>query len=296
MYRSTFSNCVKSTPDNNLETISLGDLNGNYLRLAKDKCGSIYFKRFMKGLKSRMVQVTKPNLALSITLIKNLFHTIEIKIQTEEDRHSIHLWKVFLVYATLSYVISLRGPEGFLLDLSGLNKHWSDQREYVIISLFGKIKGEKYDLTHLVPCTSVTQSGINIKTILKNFITYQRQLGHFHGPAISDLDGKLLTTKILDELLHEALTIIYASNKDLFPIIIENPDDIRTHYQCYRTFRRTSTTRAIEMGVPKEDINVVNRWKAEEKAKGKKPNLGMRQHYTQLELLVAPFIRYTNNM
>lgn len=32
---------------------------------------------------------------------------------------------VFSCYATLSYVISLRGNEGFLLDLDGMSRHTS---------------------------------------------------------------------------------------------------------------------------------------------------------------------------
>ena len=295
-FRSTFSNYVKASPDNNLESLSLGDFTGNYMRLLKDECGSLFFKRFMEGLKSRMGQITKSNLALSLDLLIKAISIIETKIVVEDDNETSHLWRVFLVYVVLSYSLSLRGPEGFLIDLTGLNQHWKDDRNYLIISLFGRIKGEKYDLTHLIPCTTATTSGIQLKQILKEFIIHQRHLGRTKGPAITDINGKLLSTKVLDEMFHEVLNLIYSTEKHLFPTTIKSSEDIKVYYQCYRTFRKTFTTRATEMGVSREDINVVNRWKAEENAKGKRPNFGMHQHYTQLELLVAPFIRYTRSM
>eukprot|EP00978_Attheya_sp_CCMP212_P028992 scaffold101398_cov26-Attheya_sp.AAC.1 len=47
------------------------------------------------------------------------------------------------------------------------------------------------------------------------------------------------------------------------------------------------------MGVSKDDIDVVNRWKLVECAKGTRPNRPMRHHYAELSMLVKPFLRYT---
>jgi hypothetical protein len=65
----------------------------------------------------------------------------------------------------VSYVLSLRGPEGFLVDLCGLQRYWSEThlekgKEYVIIALRGEIKGKHSQREHLVPCSPVTSSGI----------------------------------------------------------------------------------------------------------------------------------------
>jgi hypothetical protein len=50
------------------------------------------------------------------------------------------------------------------------------------------------------------------------------------------------------------------------------------------------------MKVEKEDIDVVNRWKTIEKAKGTWPSRLMRLHYAEVSLLVKPFVRYTWSM
>jgi hypothetical protein len=50
------------------------------------------------------------------------------------------------------------------------------------------------------------------------------------------------------------------------------------------------------MGVSTFDIELVNRWNANEKAKGNRPGMAMRLHYTQMEEIISPFLRYTEAM
>jgi len=295
-YRSTFSNFSRTTAITNSTNWSLGDFNGNYHRLVQDDAGSFYFKRFMEGMKARMGEISKPNLALSLPLLLELVEFTERKISDSDDYPDKHRWLVFLSYTVFSYVISLRGPEGFLLDLAGLNRYWDHSSNYIVIALLGRIKGEHHDLAHLIPCTNLTSSGINVKNILRRLLDEKARFGLSIGPAISDSNGKLYSAKSIDDMLHEALTSIFQNDSTLFPIQIDKEEKIYTNYQCFRSFRRTSDTRAIEEGVSTTDINIVNRWKTVEDAKGKKPSRSMHLHYAQLELLVAPFLRYTSKM
>jgi len=295
-YRSTFSNFSRASPSSNRVNWSFGDFNGNYNRLVQDDAGSFFFKRFMEGLRARMGEISKPNVALSTPLLLELIKIIENKMVDAVDLEDRHKWLVFLNYVSISYTISLRGPEAFLLDLAGLNRHHSHTNEYIVIALLGRIKGEHHDLAHLIPCANQTSSGIYVRKNLEKLLTEKRQLGFTAGPAISDMYGKLFSTKSIDDMLHEALTVIFQENMSLFPIHIDKPEKISQHYQCFRTFRRSSDTRAIEMGVSATDTNIVNRWKSIENAKGKKPNRAMHLHYAQLELLLGPFLRYTSKM
>jgi len=106
----------------------------------------------------------------------------------------------------------------------------------------------------------------------------------------------MLSAKLLDDIVHEFLIEIFETTPDLFPPTMVSSEKIPTSYQCFRTFRRTSATRATEQGVSSSDIDVVNRLKTNERAKGKRPNVSMRQHYTQLDLLLQPFLCYTRAM
>jgi len=101
---------------------------------------------------------------MSHKLLIKVWNCIESKISslvlTELERHH---WIVFSCYVTISYVVSLHGPEGLLLDLKGLHRHWDSSSSCVVITLLGKIKGELFSVNHLIPCKSITSSGINVK-------------------------------------------------------------------------------------------------------------------------------------
>ncbi len=66
--RTVYSNHCRATPQSNAEVSSLGDIKGNYQRISNDPCGSFWFYRFMKGMKSRMCHDWKPNKGMSLDL------------------------------------------------------------------------------------------------------------------------------------------------------------------------------------------------------------------------------------
>ena len=71
-----------------------------------------------------MGQDWKPNQALSIDLLLRVLERIEEQICYAENKEEENKWTVMHTYVTVSYVVSLRGPEGFLLDLESLRDYW----------------------------------------------------------------------------------------------------------------------------------------------------------------------------
>jgi hypothetical protein len=194
----------------------------------------------------------------------------------------------------LLHSLSLRGSEGFLLDLGGLNRKLSAGGDkYVVVALLGQIKGESGDRAHLLPCVPITSSGIEIKTSLLRLLEFKRMRSCVVGPAISDLEGNVLSHRALNDSLLEILEELFDTHRELFPPSVADKETLRTRVQVYRTLRRTSDTWALEQKVSQSDIDVVNRWKSLERAEGNRPHRPMRQHYAELELLLKPFLRYT---
>ena len=294
--RTAFSNQVRAAPQANRRTLAIGDTAGKYQRLGEDACGSFWYYRFNLGLKCRMGQLWKPNRALSLPLLLSLLEKVEERIKGAFNDKDSHRWVVFSTYVVVCYVISLRGVEGLLLDLTGLNRHWRSDQEHVIIALLGKVKGESADSAHLIPCVKITNSGINVKGILERLIKEKTSLGFLEGPAISDDTGKLFTMRDIDDMLLEVLTECYGEDRDMFPLDITTIESLDKFYHAFRTFRKTSDTRAINQGVKSIDVDIVNRWKTVESSRGKRPNRPMQQHYAQLDLLLGPFLRYTGAM
>ena len=77
---------------------------------------------------------------------------------------------------------------------------------------------------------------------------------------------------------------------------IKNKDIIRERYHCFRTWRKTSDTRDIDVGVNRTDIDVVNRWNEADGIKNKRSSAPMKHYYAQVEVLRGPFVRYTSAM
>ena len=162
-----------------------------------------------------------------------------------------------------------------------------------MIALLGKVKGESHDRAHLLPSVLVTDSGLDVREALESLREVKVLLGINDGLAISSMDGKMWQPGDIDDMIHEILVDIFHSKIFLFPADITNPGLVWKHYQCYRTFRRSSDTRALEQKVAQADIDVVNRWKRVEAAKGKVPGMSMQQRYAQFDQLLDPFLKYT---
>ena len=295
--RTSYCSHMRATPKHNLAHRSLVDNKGKYVRFAEDKGASLWFNRFMMGLKARLGSTWKPNKAMSHELLKEFLYKIEQRIDSAEHDNERHDWIVFAAYVTISYVISLRGNEGTMLELRGLRRHWKDDKtKHFIIVLFGKLKGEDSHRDHLIPCINTTNSRIRVKHVVQRLIEVKETLGFFDGPAISDSKGFVYTTKQLDTKVHEILLEIFEEDKNLFPPSISSSEDILDSYKCNRTFRRSSDTRALEKKVDSQDINLVNRWEQATTQQSKKYSQPMKQHYAQFELLLNPFLRYTSEM
>ena len=294
---SAYGNQVRASPQSSSVTMAMADDRGRYQRFSTDASGSLWFKRFYQGCKYRMGQEWRSNQAFSVQLLLKLLHKTEVMITSSPDKYELNRWIVFHAFAVVTYVLSLRGPEGVLLDLEGLHNFWDDEKgSLLVITLLGRVKGERDERWHTLPCVDCTSSGIEVRASVARLMNLKLSQGFERGPAISDVYGDVFPSKILDEMLLELLEEIFKEDKRIFPENIKSDDDIRNAYHCYRSFRRASDTRALEKKLGKDDINIVNRWSTVEKVEGRRPSQDMRFYYADLALLKGPFLRYTYGM
>jgi hypothetical protein len=240
-------------------------------------------------MKSRMGSDWQPNKGLSINLYLRVLEDVELRIEGAASVRELNRWIVFHSYAVVCYVLSLRGSEGLLLDLKGLHRQWgAGDGTCVVVTLQGKIKGETNDRDHLLPCVLMTSSGVNVKASLERLMAFKTRKGFADGPAISDLSGRVYSQKDLTGSLLERL-----EDRALFPVDISTKEILQNRYQAFRSFRGTSDTRAAEMNIGTADTDIVNRWQMVERAQGRQAAMPMRLYYTQIDLILKPFLRYT---
>jgi hypothetical protein len=295
--RTVHSNQFKATPQYNSQIESSSLVVRQPQLLGHDKCSSFWFSRFFTGCRRRMGQDWRPNKAMSTDMIVKMLRLVAQRIESALGVEEQHKWLTFGTYSVITYVLSLRGPEGLLVDIKGMLKYEEkgDER-YFIVALLGKVKGEHQDRCHLLPCATTTTSGIKVKEWVKALINEKKANGCVDGPLFTDTSGGVISTHSLDDMLIEVLEEMYELNADSFPVSITSKDDINGSYQVFRTFRRSSDTRALEKNLSTNDINIVNRWHKIEQAKGGRPVFQMKDHYAQVEILLEPFIRYTTAM
>ena len=131
---------------------------------------------------------------------------------------------------------------------------------------------------------------------MQRLVELKEKQGITSGPGISDERSYLMTCRELDSHFHEILEKLYERQKNLFRPIISSSEDIVDFYKCFITFRRSSTTRVMELKLDSTYIDIINKWvqaSNQNDVTGAQP---MKHYYAQYELLLKPFLRYTNEM
>ena len=134
---------------------------------------------FSNGLNTRMGQTHKPNLGLSVGLIVKMEMSIieDVKLN-QEEKERFNLISVGS-YLVISCVLSLRGDEGLMLDLSRLVEEMDWIRKHVMLPLKGKVKGEALERDHIFPCVKKTKSGLDMELWIKLLITGYKSAERF---------------------------------------------------------------------------------------------------------------------
>ena len=161
--RTAHINQVRASPQYNSVQFFMIDKNGGSRQTSNNVYSSWWFRKSNDRLCRHMSFILNKYRGLSLSLMVNALETTEEKIL--DSPHWIkakHKWIVFSADCTVSYVLSLQGCKGLLLNLEGLRKLWDPNRNYMVIALLGRIKGETGDNSHLIPCVKKTGSRIDV--------------------------------------------------------------------------------------------------------------------------------------
>jgi hypothetical protein len=273
----------------------LNEENGSTMRFHFGGSSSLWYQRFAQGCKARMGQDIRQNLALSTALWLAFLNKCERNVRKSESFNKGTRWVIVGFFFATEYVLSLRGPEGFMFEISLLKEHRQLSNGLVRLPVLGKLKGDSREETHHLRAVPVTKSGIQVRKWRDMLLRIHEEANREAGPAICDDEGFLLSSAVMSQHLWEVLEEIYdePDREVPFPIAIGKRSDIRDLINLSRSPRRSSESRATKMDVSPDDKEIVNRWKRKADAKGKQPVEKLRIHYTDQELLDDNFKRYT---
>jgi len=242
-----------------------------------------------------MGQEVRQDRAISLLVMHALLNQFEHEWAGTEDP-SQRFWVASLAaYCAICFCGSFRGPEGFLVDLFGLRKYLavprhSSELPYVIIPLLGKVKNEHGEHYHLTPLCSVTSSGIKVEHWIRRLVFMHETFHRFQGPAFCTRTGSPASSRDFELDIFDRLHLVQQCQPDLIPPEVQ----VYEEFGLSRSFRRGSTSEARSRRVAESDVNLANRWRTFETAKGRYPRLSMQEHYLDIRLLIPALLRYSS--
>ena len=87
------------------------------------------------------------------------------------------LWVMTRSFLVITYVVSFRGPEGFLLDIGSLCEFNSNFWGFVTLPLYGKVKEKSSSRCRLMYLVEKKSSGINVKDYVLRLLAQQLKAG-----------------------------------------------------------------------------------------------------------------------
>jgi len=114
-------------------------------------------------------------------------------------------------------------------------------------------------------------------------------MGRVRGPAFCDRVGEVASSFAYDTGFVERLLVLQAARPELIPV--EN--DLSEQFGVSRSFRRGSTSVARTRGVDDKYVQLINRWRTVESARGRQPTLPMKEHYSGIVILVPAMVKYS---
>jgi hypothetical protein len=190
---------------------------------------------------------------------------------------------IFANVLTFGFCGALRGEEipktdaaGFLkyLDVGRLN----EKHPHVVVPLMGRLKGEMGERYHLMILSRRTTSGIECGRWADRLALSLRRRGIVNGPVF--LNSKKKNAKI-GEFQDEFVTLLGRARATK-PLLFAPDVVIEEVYSLRRSLRRGATTEAGNQKVAKSVVDLNNRWRKIEQAKGRALGLSMQAHYTEV--------------
>ncbi|KAL7468881.1 hypothetical protein ACHAXS_009127 [Conticribra weissflogii] len=257
-----------------------------------------WFTRFMRGSKLRMGVIRRQNEALTPALIR------EICVMAEEDwlnmRHKRERKAIeeVVVFMLIEFGAALRGEEVPLVVMDGLLQFWNETAlapcSYIMITLRGRFKGEKGLRWHCVPIADYCRDGrlLPLRRWLSRLLSRKVEREHAaSGWLFAREDGTRARLGDYDELFRAYLQRVQEEKPSVLPPTMDVAD-----FSLWRSGRRGATTEATVNGVDVTVIELINRWRKKEAARGTEPGLPMRQVYTDVANTVDKMLEFSQGL
>jgi hypothetical protein len=241
-----------------------------------------WFSRFMRGARLRMGMIRRQNEALTSAMVLAMCRRAEADWRTAQSAVRRIEVEDTVCFMLLGFGSGLRGEEVPLVSLEGLLTFWKETREeedkYMMITLKGRFKGEVDERWHIVPICDETRSGIPFRLWMER-IMYRRVAlqGKTTGWLFEEKPGKRAKFGKYQDYFRSLVEHVREEDPKLVPSAVETTD-----FSLWRSLRRGAVLETTNHRVDVQVIELINRWRKKEAARGSEAGLPMRQVYTQV--------------
>ena len=242
-----------------------------------------------------MGKEVKSDMALDPVILHLVLSNMDNEWKNGDTSYARKRWiSVVGCYLIITFACSLRGNEGFMIDLHGLISHIGDGRTdskdpHVVILSLGRFKNEVGERMHLMLSVNTTKSGFQVRMWIERLVRTLMNEGKREGPAICDKDGFLMESGPVNKEFKEQLAIV----QSLRPDLIKTNLDVFELYSIRRSLRRGSSSIARKERVDQSIIDLVNRWSVRENFRGQSRGYSMRDYYTEIRLVMHTLLPYS---
>ena len=258
---------------------------------------------FLRGMENRMGFDSQADHGVGIEAIVQVLEYIKEDAAEMRDIEEANvLWKIGAFICVLT-AASLRGYEGFYLDLGTLRANIHKGREGVVpkgirtniilteqmcrnlphvsVPLLGKFKAQDGISQHVFNLANETLSGLQPRWWMEKVIDVAASEGRYSGPVFASKTGVLDASSDYDAVFRKYLLRVQECTD-----FIDKDVNVDIYFSTNRTPRKSALTRAKRAGISRELQEDMNRWSKVEAAKGKRPRFHMRDHYAEACLLM----------
>jgi hypothetical protein len=138
----------------------------------------------------------------------------------------------------------------------------------------------------------VISSGLQVRTWVERLITVRVRKGRVQGPAFCDECGRITRAHLYEEWIMERLLRVQAT----IPGAIAPEVDIYEQFGISQSLCHGAFLVARTRVVDDKLVELINRWRRFEGARGKHPNLPMREHYSDMATPVPELVKFSKDL
>ena len=272
-------------------------LKGEVLTISDSPTDSRLYQMFMRGLLLRMGRQVESNWGLDYRILIKILGNLEYELH-QDTTLEVRKREIVMLgsYLIICFVCALRGNEGFLVEADGLKQMISNGRQqrdnemsHVVIPVLGRFKNEDGERWHVMVSTDVTGSGIKVRKWIERLVVILELEDKPMGPAFCDINGDMIEYWQMNNAFVKELENVQKEEHTLIDQTIE----VGEHYSIFRSLRKGSTARAIDMNVQETVIDLHNRWRSLERTGGQRSTRSMRTYYSDLRTTIRSRLTYS---